>query len=237
MIRNALRDKDRERTDTSAADEHHSQLIEHLNEDLAGELQAIGMYIQYSALLRGAHRKELRDLFQGEIPDEQRHAQLLADKIAVLGGIPTTNPRPVPDASNPLQMLNNIFKAESRAVVDYTARASEAEAEGEIGLKVELENVIVDETKHKEEVKRFFPAGMSRTLRFASEGAPERVGRCPLQPVETVRRYWRTMCKRRYKQLRFPSRRPVSNCWPKRVGFDSMCPGSSKRTATRFCIV
>jgi bacterioferritin len=129
-------------------------LIEHLNEDLAGELQAIGMYIQYSALLRGAHRKELRDLFQAEIPDEQRHAQLLADKIAVLEGTPTTTPRPVPVATNPLQMLNNIFKAEGQAVADYTDRAQEAEAAGEIGLKVELESVVVDETRHKEEVKQ-----------------------------------------------------------------------------------
>ncbi len=56
-------------------------LIDGLNEDLAGEYQAILMYIQYSAKLTGPYRRELRALFQSEIADEQGHAQFLADKI------------------------------------------------------------------------------------------------------------------------------------------------------------
>lgn len=128
-------------------------LMQHLNEDLAGELQAICMYIQYSAMLTGANRKELRELFQGEIPDEQKHAQMLADKIAVWGGTPDMTPRPVPHASNTREMLEHVLEAEEKAIADYTTRAEEAEACGEIGLKVELENQIVDETKHKEEVQ------------------------------------------------------------------------------------
>jgi hypothetical protein len=35
-------------------------------------------------------------LFQAEIGAEQGYAQFLADKIAALGGEPTTEPRPVP---------------------------------------------------------------------------------------------------------------------------------------------
>lgn len=129
-------------------------LIDHLNNDLAGELQAVIMYLQYSALVRGLHRIELRRLFREEIPDEQRHAGLLSDKIAALGGTPTTIPRPVPRAVSAYQMLRNIQAAEARAVTDYIERAAEAAACGEIGLKVELENVIVDETRHKEEVEQ-----------------------------------------------------------------------------------
>jgi bacterioferritin len=132
--------------------ESREMLVDHLNGDLAGELQAIAMYIQYSALLRGPHRKELRDLFQAEIPDEQRHAQLLADKISVLGGVPTTTPRPVPRAIDPHEMLRQVLEAEEQAVADYTERAAEADDCGEMGLRVELENVIVDETRHKEEI-------------------------------------------------------------------------------------
>src|SRR6202167_6629034 len=63
-------------------------LIDGLNQDLAGEYQAIVMYIQYSAKLTGPYRRELRALFQAEIADEQGHAQFLADKIASLGGEP-----------------------------------------------------------------------------------------------------------------------------------------------------
>jgi bacterioferritin (cytochrome b1) len=54
-------------------------LLEGLNHDLAGEYQAILMYIHYSAKLTGPYRRELRALFQAEIGDEQGHAQFLAD--------------------------------------------------------------------------------------------------------------------------------------------------------------
>ncbi len=86
-------------------------LIEGLNRDLAGEYQAILMYIHYSAQLTGPYRRELRALFQAEIADEQGHAQFLADKIAALGGEPTTQPRPVAHAGGPREMLEQALAA------------------------------------------------------------------------------------------------------------------------------
>ena len=100
------------------------------------------------------------NLTQSEIADEQKHAQFLSDKIATLGGEPTTQPRPVPQAKTPREMLECIRDAEQRAIADYTQRAEQAEAFGDIGLKVELENQIADETRHKEEVERIL-AGWS----------------------------------------------------------------------------
>lgn len=129
-------------------------LIEGLNEDLAGELQAVIMYLNYSATLTGPYRKELRALFQAEIADEQGHAQFLSDKVAALGGQPTMTPRPVPEANTPREMLLNVLDAEKQAIADYTQRAQQAEMFGDIGLKVSLENQISDETRHKEEVER-----------------------------------------------------------------------------------
>src|SRR6476620_9736083 len=87
-------------------------LIDDLNHDLAGEYQAIMMYIHYSAKLTGPYRRELRALFQAEIGDEQGHAQFLADKIAVLGGEPDAQPRQVPHADQPRQMLEQALAAE-----------------------------------------------------------------------------------------------------------------------------
>lgn len=129
-------------------------LLMGLNHDLSGEYQAILMYTHYSAKLTGPYRKELRGLFQAEIADEQGHAQFLADKIAALGGNPTTQPRPVLDAAEPREMLENALKAEKQAIADYRQRIEQAEAFGDIGLKVDLENQIADETRHKEEIER-----------------------------------------------------------------------------------
>lgn len=129
-------------------------LVVGLNHDLSGEYQAIMMYTHYAAKLTGPYRKELRALFQGEVSDEQGHAQFLADKIAALGGEPTTQPRPVISADNPRAMLENALAAEKQAIADYRIRIEQAEAFGDIGLKVDLENQIADETRHKEEMER-----------------------------------------------------------------------------------
>lgn len=126
-------------------------LIDHLNEDLAGELQAIIMYVTYAASVSGPHRPSLRQFFLAEIPDETAHAQFLADKIASLGGTPTTTPRPVPPASTPQEMLQNVLAAEERAKADYKRRAQEAEEFGDKGLSTHLENMVEDETEHYEE--------------------------------------------------------------------------------------
>ena len=129
-------------------------LIDGLNDDLAGELQAILMYINYSARLTGPFRRELRALFQAEIGDEQGHAQFLADKIAALGGEPTTEPRPVPHAEQPREMLGHALAAEEQAVADYNQRIREAERFCDLGLKADLESQVADETRHKEELER-----------------------------------------------------------------------------------
>lgn len=129
-------------------------LVEGLNHDLAGEYQAILMYTHYSAKLTGPYRRELRALFQAEIGDEQGHAQFLADKVAALGGEPTTEPRPVPHANQPREMLGQALAAEAQAIADYQDRLGQAEGFGDFGLKVSLENQLADETRHKEELER-----------------------------------------------------------------------------------
>jgi bacterioferritin len=129
-------------------------LIDGLNHDLAGEYQAVLTYTHYSAKLTGPYRRELRALFQAEIADELRHAQFLADKIVALGGEPTTQPRSVPRADQPREMLKRVLAAEEQAVTDYVASVRRAAAFGDVGLKAALENLVADETRHKEEVER-----------------------------------------------------------------------------------
>ena len=153
-------DEGRRKTEASRGDKPTSTvvdreaLIEGLNHDLAGEYQAILMYTHYSAKLTGPYRRELRALFQAEIGDEQGHAQFLADKVAALGGEPTTQPRPVPHADQPLEMLGHALAAEEQAIADYNTRLRQADDFGDFGLKVVLENQVADETRHKEELER-----------------------------------------------------------------------------------
>jgi bacterioferritin len=130
------------------------ELIERLNEDLAGEYGAIIQYLTYAAKATGPFRPQLTQFFLAEITDEQGHAQFLANKIVALGGEPTTTPRPVPSARGNREMLQAVLEAERRAVVDYTARAKDAEAFGDKGLVVQLEDMVRDEGTHAEETER-----------------------------------------------------------------------------------
>jgi len=129
-------------------------LIDRLNEDLAGELGAIIQYLTYAAKASGPYRPQLSQFFLAEVADEQLHAQFLANKIVALGGEPTTQPRPVPKAGTNREMLEAILAAEQRAVKDYSQRAEEAEAFGDKGLQVQLEDMVRDESGHSEETER-----------------------------------------------------------------------------------
>ena len=129
-------------------------LIDHLNEDLAGELGAIIQYITYAAKATGPYRPQLAQFFLAEVADEQLHAQYLANKIVALGGEPTTEARPVPAAATNKEMLQKVLAAELQAGKDYTQRALEAEEFGDKGLVVQLEDMVRDESGHSEETER-----------------------------------------------------------------------------------
>ena len=131
-----------------------SDLIAGLNRDLAGEYNAIISYITYSAKVTGPYRPELVTFLQAEIPDETLHAQYLADKISSLGGEPEVVPLPVPTSDDPRELLRFIYEAEAQTIKNYQERITQAEAAGEIGLKIRLEDIIQDETHHRDETKK-----------------------------------------------------------------------------------
>ena len=129
-------------------------LLDGLNQDLAAEYQAVIMYRTYASLVSGPFRPELRAFFEGEIPDELGHAAFLADKIVSLGGTPTLGAADVPAATDNRAMLENALRAEEDTIARYTTRVQQAESLGEIAIKVELENLIVDETRHRDDIRR-----------------------------------------------------------------------------------
>jgi bacterioferritin len=129
-------------------------LIDGLNEDLAAEYQAVIMYRTYASLVSGPYRPELKAFFESEIPDELGHAAFLADKIVALGGHPTTRVAEVPAAADNREMLQNALEAEIGTIARYTRRIDQAQSAGEISVKVQLEDLIVDESNHRDDIRR-----------------------------------------------------------------------------------
>jgi bacterioferritin len=131
-----------------------NDLIDGLNEDLRGEFQAVIMYRLYASMVQGPYRQELRAFFANEIPEELLHAQLLADKIAALGGVPSSVPAPVKVVAEAKAMLEVALDAEVATLARYVKRRKQAEAAGEYGLAAELDQVIADESRHRDELKQ-----------------------------------------------------------------------------------
>lgn len=135
------------------ADDAKQALIDGLNEDLAAEYQAVIFYTVAAQLMTGADRPELKALFESEVADEQAHAKFLARKIVALGGEPTTEPAPVRLGSSNRERVELALEAEVDTISRYRQRIKQAEAAGATGLQVRLEDLVADETEHKEEME------------------------------------------------------------------------------------
>jgi bacterioferritin len=135
-------------------DARKQKLVDGLNEDLRAEFQAVIMYRVYASMVQGPYRQELRTFFTNEIPEELTHTQVLADKIAALGGVPSATAAPVTVVSEAKAMLEVALKAEVEALARYVKRRAQAEALGEHGLATVLDTIIADESTHRDELRQ-----------------------------------------------------------------------------------
>ena len=125
------------------------QLIELLNEDLAGEYQAIIAYTVYSQVLKGAAYTGIARELELHAAEELQHAIKIAKQIDYLGGMPGVIPKPVKTSSDPVEMLRADLENERTTVGRYRERIRQAEALGEFGLSETLRGIIVQEQDHE----------------------------------------------------------------------------------------
>lgn len=130
------------------------KLIDGLNVDLAHEYGAAIQYSYSAAVVSGLYRSALKPFFEKEITDELGHAMYLSEKIKALGGTPTTKSADVPQPTEVRDLLEAALKAEKETIVRYEERKKQAADLGLTELVVELEDMIADETHHKEEIER-----------------------------------------------------------------------------------
>ena len=142
------------------ADEAKERLIAGLNEDLSIELAGIVRGVFQSSTAGGLLGHELRELLEKELPTELTHAQFLADKIAILGGTPTTSVAAVEISSDVGKMIEDDIAMEWEIAKRLNERAAQAERYGDIGLKVRLEEMIAEGTDHANALQRL--AGLTQ---------------------------------------------------------------------------
>jgi bacterioferritin len=126
-----------------------AQMIQFLNEDLAGEYQAIIAYTVYSQVLKGAAYTDIARELEAHAGEELAHAIKIAKQIDYLGGMPCVIPKPVKTSNDPVTMLRADLENERATVSRYRERIRQAEAMGEFALSETLRGIIVQEQEHE----------------------------------------------------------------------------------------
>ena len=125
------------------------RMIQLLNEDLAGEYQAIIAYTVYSQVLKGAAYTDIARELELHAGEELQHAIKIAKQIDYLGGMPGVMPKPVKTSNDPVEMLRADLENERATVGRYRERIRQAEAMGEFALSETLRAIIVQEQEHE----------------------------------------------------------------------------------------
>src|SRR6185437_2723912 len=125
------------------------RMIELLNEDLAGEYQAIIAYVVYSQVLKGAAYMDIAKELELHAAEELSHAIKIAKQIDYFGGMPVVTPKPVKTSKEALEMLRADLQNERETVGRYRERIRQAEAMGEFALSEVLRTIIAQEQEHE----------------------------------------------------------------------------------------
>jgi bacterioferritin len=125
------------------------RLVELLNEDLAGEYQAIIAYVVYSQVLKGAEYMDIAKELELHASEELSHAIKIAKQIDYLGGMPTVTPKPVKTSKDAKEMLRADLQNERETVGRYRERIRQAEQMGEFALSEVLRGIIAQEQEHE----------------------------------------------------------------------------------------
>jgi bacterioferritin len=124
------------------------QLIEHLNEDLSREYQAVIAYVIYSQVLKGAQYMNIAGELEKHAGEELSHALIVSKHIDYLGGMPTATPKPVKQSENAVTMLRADLDNERQTILAYRDRVRECEALGEYGIAEDIREILRQEQEH-----------------------------------------------------------------------------------------
>ena len=160
-----------------------AEMIQLLNEDLAGEYQAIIAYTVYSQVLKGAAYTDIAQQLEVHAGQELEHAIKIAKQIDYLGGMPVGTPKPVKTYKDPVELLRADLENERETVGRYRQRIRQAEAMGEFALSETLRSIIIQEQEHEIDLSAALdinvppaitPAGKNGRHKLKNNHAPRR---------------------------------------------------------------
>lgn len=124
------------------------ELLELLNQAIAREIQVSIQYMWQHIQWRGVKAFAVKEEFKSISIVEMKHAEVIAERLFYLGGIPTTKPSPINVGSNLKEMLEQDVKDEENAIELYKKIISVAEKEGDVTTAEIFRDILEDEEEH-----------------------------------------------------------------------------------------
>jgi bacterioferritin len=137
------------------ADSNHTpplsreELVQHLNQDLAREYQAIIAYVVYSQVIKGAAYMNIAQELEKHAGEELSHALIISKQIDYLGGTPTVEAKPVKISEKAEEMLRFDLDNENETIRNYRERVRQCEALGEYAIAEHIREILVNEQEHQ----------------------------------------------------------------------------------------
>ena len=124
------------------------QFIEKLNEALTEELASVIQYLWDHILARGMDSPPIAEMFKGLSMIEMKHAYTLAERIDLLGGVPTTSVGPIKIGGTLRKMLQDNLKLEYDAIEMYKRLIEMADDADDDVTELMLIQILKDTEEH-----------------------------------------------------------------------------------------
>lgn len=129
-----------------------AELVDLLNEDLALEYSAAIQYIQHAATITGPEYQTVEAELLVHVTEEINHANMLAEQIDYLGGVPTMEVAERHTDKESKKMLVHDLAGERLAIKRYTERIGQAQELHLYGLEQVLKTILSQEEEHERDI-------------------------------------------------------------------------------------
>jgi len=129
------------------------KFIEALNEALTEELASIIQYLWDHILARGMESPAIADMFKALSMVEMKHAYSIAERIDLLGGVPTTSVGPIKIGGDLRKMVDDNLKLEYDAIEMYKKLVKMAEAEDDPVSRRLMEDILGETEEHANQLE------------------------------------------------------------------------------------
>ena len=124
------------------------ELLENLNKAIAREMQVSIQYMWQHVLWKGIKGFAVKDELKNIAITEMKHAEAIAERLAYLGGKPTTKPEPIYVGENLKEMLEQDRKDEQGAIGLYKKIIDMAKKEDDVTTARLFRQILEDEEEH-----------------------------------------------------------------------------------------